>query len=393
MADKPDTVGQSRVLQPARLGDLLESLRTRGYELVGPTVRDGAIIYDTISGPADLPVGWTDEHGAGNYRLRRRDDEALFGYTVGPHSWKKFLFPPAALLWRASRDADGITIADDDDDVPRFAFIGVRPCELAAISILDRVLLQGEYTDPNYATRRRQAFIVAVNCAQPGGTCFCSSMNTGPEATGGFDLCLTEVIGSDAHYLLAKAGTEAGETVLADLPVRTATEEEMAAAAAVCADAAAHMGRTVDTTAIRDLLYRNAENARWNETATRCLACANCTMVCPTCFCSTVEDTTDLAGTHAERRRVWDSCFTADFSYLHGGSIRRSVRARYRQWLTHKLAAWQDQFGVSGCVGCGRCITWCPAGIDITEEIEAIRARDIGAPPVADSKETVHGDA
>jgi sulfhydrogenase subunit beta (sulfur reductase) len=133
------------------------------------------------------------------------------------------------------------------------------------------------------------------------------------------------------------------------------------------------MGRTMDTKGIKELLYRNYENPRWDDVAKRCLTCGNCTMVCPTCFCTTVEDITDLTGEHVERWRKLDSCFTMDFSYIHGGSVRSSPRARYRQWMTHKLATWIDQFGTSGCVGCGRCITWCPVGIDITEETGAIR--------------------
>jgi ferredoxin len=98
-------------------------------------------------------------------------------------------------------------------------------------------------------------------------------------------------------------------------------------------------------------------------------------MVCPTCFCSTVEDTTDLTGAIAERWQVWDSCFNADHSYLHGGYVRKTTGSRYRQWITHKLATWHDQFGMSGCAGCagcGRCITSCPVAIDITEELCAI---------------------
>jgi Fe-S-cluster-containing hydrogenase component 2 len=139
------------------------------------------------------------------------------------------------------------------------------------------------------------------------------------------------------------------------------------------------MGRSMDTTDIKELLYRNYDHPRWRNVASRCLTCANCTMVCPTCFCTTVEDVTDLTGNQAERWRKWDSCFTVDFSYIHGGSVRASPESRYRQWMTHKLATWIDQFGTSGCVGCGRCITWCPVAIDITEEVRAIRATDHAA--------------
>jgi formate hydrogenlyase subunit 6/NADH:ubiquinone oxidoreductase subunit I len=177
--------------------------------------------------------------------------------------------------------------------------------------------------------------------------------------------------------LLVEAGSEPGAQVLAAVPHRPAKPEEEEAAGRVVARTAGQMGRAMDTSDIKDLLYRNYEHPRWDAVAARCLTCANCTMVCPTCFCSTVEDVTDLKGEHAERWRKWDSCFTADFSYIHGGSIRATPRARYRQWMTHKLATWIDQFGSSGCVGCGRCITWCPVAIDITEEVRAIRETDV----------------
>jgi ferredoxin len=101
-------------------------------------------------------------------------------------------------------------------------------------------------------------------------------------------------------------------------------------------------------------------------------------MACPTCFCSSVEDTSDLTGEHAERWQKWDSCFNPDFSYIHGGEVRKTTASRYRQWMTHKLSTWFDQFGTSGCVGCGRCITWCPVGIDLTEEVRKMRQAEGG---------------
>jgi formate hydrogenlyase subunit 6/NADH:ubiquinone oxidoreductase subunit I len=244
---------------------------------------------------------------------------------------------------------------------------------LHAIAVQDKVFMNGKYVDPVYKSRRENIFIVAVNCGQAGGACFCVSMNTGPQATSGFDLALTEVLQNDRHYFVVEVGSEQGAAILRDVPHQTASEAEKAVVEKIVANTTAQMGRSLNTIGIKDLLYRNAEHPRWDEVATRCLSCANCTMVCPTCFCTTVEDVTDLTGEHAERWRKWGSCFTMDFSYIHGGSVRPSVKARYRQWLTHKLASWIDQFGVSGCVGCGRCITWCPAGIDITEEVRAIR--------------------
>jgi ferredoxin len=134
------------------------------------------------------------------------------------------------------------------------------------------------------------------------------------------------------------------------------------------------MARAMPELNLVDLLKENYAHPRWDDVAERCVTCGNCTMVCPTCFCFSVTDTSSLTGEDPERHRSWDSCFTMDHSYLHGGSVRVSGRSRYRQWMTHKLATWHDQFGTSGCVGCGRCITWCPAGIDITEEVAAIAA-------------------
>ena len=366
---------------------LFDALTAREYKLVGPTVREGAIVYDELHKDPDLPVGWTDEQEAGAYRLKRRADNALFGYVVGPHSWKKFLLLPELRLWKARRGENGFEIIETKNEIPKLAFIGVRSCELHAIAIQDKVMVEGKYVDPIYSKRREQAFIVAVHCGQAGNTCFCVSMKTGPKATAGFDLALTEVLEDGRHYFVVEAGTPRGAEVLEAVPHCNANEAEVATAHRISDDAAADMGRQLDTTGIKELFYRNYENRRWDDVAKRCLTCANCTMVCPTCFCTTVEDVTDLTGEHAERWREWDSCFTIDFSYIHGGSVRSSTKSRYRQWLTHKLATWIDQFGTSGCVGCGRCITWCPVAIDITEEARAIRDSEHAR------KEHVNGDA
>jgi ferredoxin len=370
------------VIAPEALDLVVSALRTRGYRVLGPTVRDGAIIYDDLESADELPIGWTDRQDGGTYRLERRADEARFGYAVGPHSWKRFLFPPRVRLWRAKLNGGTPAIDEEPLDETPLAFMGVRSCELHAIEIQDRVFIGGKHVDRDYAARRDGAFLVAVNCFEPGGTCFCTSMGTGPKVQSGYDLALTELLDRE-HRFLVEAGTDRGAEVLAELGGRSPVAADLDAAEASVESAAERMGRSMETFNLRELLARNLEHPRWEEVANRCLTCGNCTLVCPTCFCSAVEDETDLAGEEAERFRVWDNCFSVDYSYIHGGSVRPSGSSRYRQWMTHKLGTWHEQFGSSGCVGCGRCITWCPVGIDITEEVAAIRATEGDNAPVA----------
>jgi sulfhydrogenase subunit beta (sulfur reductase) len=356
---------------------LLSVLAEDGYRVIGPRIRDGTIVYDDIGSTADLPIGCCDEQEPGAYRLRKTDSPALFGYTLSPQSWKRFLFPPEIRLWQASHNGADLQILSDENEnhytAPRFAFIGVRPCELRAIAIQDRVFLSHDYPDPIYKARRENAFIVTVNCKQPGKTCFCASMGAGPQAREGFDLALTEVVDANHHYFVVEVGSERGAAVMESVPQHRASDDERQTAADLLDAAAQNMGRTLNTGGIKEVLYASYDHPQWDSIASHCLACGNCTMVCPTCFCTTVEDVTDLAGEHAEHWRKWDSCFTLDFSYIFGGSIRTSTKSRYRQWLMHKMATWSDQFDTMGCVGCGRCITWCPVGIDITEEVRAIQ--------------------
>ena len=372
-----DRANVTAVVAPEALDDLLGALRRRGLRVLGPTVRDGAIVYDDLERADELPIGWTDRQEAGTYRLERREDEARFGYAVGPHSWKQFLFPARLRLWRARANGGAPVVEEEPPDETPLAFIGVRACELNAIGIQDRVFTGGRFVDRDYAARRRGIFVVAVNCGEPAGTCFCVSMDAGPRVGEGYDLALTEILDGE-HRFLVEAGTPAGAEVLAELPSRPAENSDVSAATVVVEDAAARMGRTMDSIGLRDLLADNLEHPRWDDVAERCLTCGNCTLVCPTCFCTSVEDTTDLTGTEATRTRVWDTCFSLDYSYIHGGSVRASARSRYRQWLTHKLGTWHDQFGTSGCVGCGRCIAWCPVGIDITAEVAALRGEEAG---------------
>ncbi|GAA4475521.1 4Fe-4S dicluster domain-containing protein [Phytohabitans houttuyneae] len=352
------------------LDPMVAALREDAYRVVGPTVRDGAIVLDELETAAALPSGWGVDVGPGGYRLSRRADAAAFAHAASARSWKSYLHPPREPLWTAARDGEGgFAVREPDEDPVRYAFLGVRACDLRAIAVLDRVL---SVPGGRYARRRERVFIVAVNCTEPAATCFCAATGNGPAVGAGFDVALTELADPHGARYIAEAGSDRGVALLARLPGSPASETDVREARSAVAAAAGRMGRSLPAGDLRDLLAGTRTAARWDDVGNRCLTCGNCTMVCPTCFCSTIEDDTDLAGDTAHRTQRWDSCFDIDFSYLHGGPVRPSASGRYRQWLSHKLGAWHDQFGESGCVGCGRCIVWCPAGIDITEEVNAL---------------------
>ncbi|MCL4512356.1 MAG: 4Fe-4S dicluster domain-containing protein [Bacteroidetes bacterium] len=355
------------------LPQLFAALQSRGYTTVGPTLRDEAIVYDRIDSADELPIGWTDEQAPATYRLKKRDDNAYFGFNATPQSWKRYLYPPQRKLFSIKKNGKSLELLEEKDSNVKYAFIGVRSCELNAIMVQDKVFNSNEYKDDSYNSIRKNLFIAAVNCTQAGETCFCVSMKTGPKARSSFDLALTEVLTENEHYFVVEIGSENGASIMAQVDAAAVNENEIEEADKIIRQTESTMKRSMETADLPELLSENLEHPHWDEVAKRCLTCGNCTMVCPTCFCSTVEDVTDLAGQNAERFRRWDSCFTMDFSKVAGGSFRISPKSRYRQWLTHKLSSWVEQFGTSGCVGCGRCITWCPVGIDITAEVQAIR--------------------
>jgi ferredoxin len=371
MAQDLPRVSTHVVIPKPSLQTVFDNLRASGFGLIGPTVRDGAVVLDEITGIEDLPLGWAAEQAPGRYRLKRTHQQEYFGYGNSPQSWKRFLHLPQLRLLSVEKTDGKWVFKPVQEPIPQRALIGVRACEISAIGIQDRVFLSGEFQDPHYMRQRERIFILAANCGQALSTCFCSSMKAGPKVTRGFDLALTEL----SNAFVIEVGSEMGSEMMRETTWEPASAFDLGRAAQSAQNAERQIERQLTTDDLPKLLYDNLDHPRWDDVAARCLSCGNCTSVCPTCFCVTVQDTCNLTATAADRTRVWDSCFVGEFSHVFGGNIRPTIRSRYRQWLTHKLASWIDQFGTSGCVGCGRCITWCPVGIDLTEEVKAIREK------------------
>jgi ferredoxin len=361
-------------IRKENLKTVFEILQKR-YRIIGPRVEKGTVALAEISF-ADIPAGYRDRQGAGSYRLEEQRAEGVFTFSPGPDSFKKFLHPSSEKLFAFRKTAKTIVVENGAAEEKPMAFVGVRACDLAALGLLDKVFLEGPVREQGYERRRKDIFIAAVNCLHPGENCFCDSMGTGPEAKDGFDLAITEFPGS----FLVETGSAEGEKVLEKLPHDEARNPDLNEKRAGISRCREMIKKSMKTGDLPGIIYRNLEHPRWAEIAAKDLECGNCTMVCPTCFCNSSFDTfsaSAITGNFREfsgqRKRTWDSCFSKNFARVHGGNFRPTRRARYRHWMTHKLAYWIDQFGKPGCVGCGRCITWCPVGIDITHELEELR--------------------
>jgi ferredoxin len=360
---------ESGFLPRANLQSLLDLLLAEGYATIGPVAKDGAIQYRPVSQVSELPRGVEVEQAPGSYRLSQEEGERLFDWANGPQALKPFLFAPREPLWRATRGEDGgLKFEPVLPDPEPTAVIGLRACDLAALALQDKHFLGGAASDPHYQARREGLLAIGVDCSHPAATCFCASTGDGPSLSSGFDIGLSEL---DDGFLL-RSGTPRGKRLLAKLDLKPASKVQLNRQAKAEQVAIKAQKKGLPSRNLQGALFSRLATEHWEAVAKRCLACGNCTAVCPSCFCYSVHAEPSLDGAVSEQVRQWDSCFSEGHSAMHRHPVRPDILTRYRQWVTHKLGGWHAQYGRSGCVGCGRCISWCPAAIDIRDEVERV---------------------
>lgn len=344
--------------------DLLVQRLMADRRLYAPVRRGGEVVFDAV-------------RGAG---------EVLWEYTNTAKPPKALFFPPVERLMAYAASArDHNALREVPLDETPSAILGVRPCDLHALEVLDAVFLGGAYRDPYYAARREPTLLLALACARPRPTCFCHAVGGGPYAAHSADILMREA--GEAYLLegLSARGAAWLEAFAQEARLEGATEADLARAQEVEAQS---MARLAEMAPLAEVAPRFEalfdERDLWREIADKCLACGTCTYLCPVCHCFNIVDR-PLAG-GGERVRTYDACMYATFTlHASGHNPRPDQAARWRQRVMHKFVYLPQNVGRYGCVGCGRCIVACPVSMDIRQVLERLRRE------VSQAEEQPHG--
>ncbi|WPM32043.1 4Fe-4S dicluster domain-containing protein [Hydrogenobacter sp. T-2] len=359
--------GRSYLLSLEGIRELFEALKD-GYIVLAPKLRDGLIALSEVQSLEELPLGYRNIEAPGFCVIEKV--EGYFTYTHPYNSFKSFLHPTELPLIRVRKEREDLNFQTLVPEEKAMCLFDIRACDLSALKVLDTVFLyKNPHPDPYYASLREGLFVLAVNCSYATSTCFCTTMETGPEVKEGYDLLITEL----SEGFLTEVGSEKGKRIIEKVKdKREAEGKHFEEKRKILEKTELTMKRAFQTEGLTKRLYERMDAKYWEHIEKRCVACTSCTQACPTCFCFDIIERNNLELEESLRVRVWDSCFSPSFATVHRFNLRQSVHSRYRQWLMHKFAYWVGQFDCFGCVGCGRCITWCPVGIDIREEVRRI---------------------
>ncbi|MDH5376447.1 MAG: 4Fe-4S dicluster domain-containing protein [Candidatus Bathyarchaeota archaeon] len=312
------------------------------HRFFGPVDDDGATLFKQIKDPAELDLTFTNS-------------------TVPP---KALLFKQTETLFKFSL---GRSVKIDPVDITneRTIIFGIRPCDAKSLAILDQVF-KGDYEDPFYLTRRKNTVLIGLSCTQPGVNCFCTSFKDGPASSENVDVLLTDI--GEKYYVEVRS--DKGKHLIASMKelLRSAKAEDENNVTYVEEKAIAAITRNMNIEGMVNKLDKMFENSLWKTIAMKCLGCGVCTYLCPTCNCFDIQDETALE--KGARVRVWDSCMYPEYTLQASGHNPRPERVnRIRNRVYHKFNYCPKNYGVTACVGCGRCIDNCPVNIDIIDVI------------------------
>ena len=361
---------KARMIGKTELINFLAGLGSK-YDVFAPVKKDGAICFEPLSSTEDV----------------------VFDYPNSLRTPKEFFFPQAEVLFTfqgTERQTEGRETRDegretrDEGRKPQVLF-GIRPCDSKALLLLDNVFDQEDYQDPYYIEKRKNMVLVGLACRNPQSTCFCTSVGGGPFDKEGLDILVTELddnrcyveilTGKGEQLIAVPKGTPSGK----DSSFKTANKSDVQQVESVKKETEANLKFQISNfkfqivlEGLKEKLDGMFDSPLWDRIHEKCLGCAVCTYLCPTCHCFALLD--EKVSSQGQRIRNWDSCMFPIFTLeASGHNSRASNRERMRQRIMHKFNYFVENFGQTACVGCGRCLINCPVNMDIREIIQTIK--------------------
>ncbi|MGD0276344.1 MAG: 4Fe-4S dicluster domain-containing protein [Syntrophales bacterium] len=302
------------------------------------------------------------------FKALEKGEEPLVRYANSKNAPKNFFFPHTELMMKYTRTPKGMTFKEKGPEAPEAVLFGVRPCDARSLVLLDRLFDQEKYRDNYYIERRARITVISMACVHPPyATCFCTSVDGAPVSSDGADILITDV---EDNYLVEFL-SEKGQKYLSYFGNAAADEAAVARKEEIARQAASEIKSHIPAKEIKPILDVNFEHPFWNTIHQKCLACGTCTFLCPTCHCFDISD--EVKGADGIRIRNWDSCMFPLFTLeTSGHNPRTTQKERWRQRAMHKFKYYVDNFNAIACVGCGRCVMYCPVNIDIRKIVTDI---------------------
>ncbi len=284
-------------------------------------------------------------------------------YVIPDISAKAFAFPKIEKLFSYTKNKNEVDVQDINlENIPQRVIVGIRPCDAAGMESL-KAIFGWDPADPIFKTRLERTTFVGFSCTHSDDYCFCTSLEGGPGNTKGSDILLTK---TDTGDYIAEIITPKGEAIVALAPDLFQDAGDLKKESYL-----ADVPKRFEVSGLQDKVNAAFDTTAFDEYAMRCMGCAACAYVCPTCACFDIQDETK--GSKGQRVRLWDSCGAKLFTlHTSGHNPRETQGARWRQRLMHKFSYMPERLEVRGCVGCGRCSRSCPVDMNIAESLNKL---------------------
>ncbi|MEW6070064.1 MAG: 4Fe-4S dicluster domain-containing protein [Candidatus Thermoplasmatota archaeon] len=310
------------------------------------------------------------ENNIAKFSIINDGTKIFYEYSNSTIPPKQIIFPQSEVLFKFQLTRKITELQVPVTEGKEKIILWLRPCDAKSFLILDKIF-DSEYKDNNYINKRKTTTLVGLSCNSPSSNCFCTSIKGSPFSKENLDVLFTEL---DKSYYV-EVITKKGEELIEKAPrlFSEVSKEASIKKVELQAEAERKIVRSVEVNKITEKLKAIYESAFWDSIGEKCIACGICAYLCPTCHCFDINDEVSITRAKGARIRTWDYCTHQLYTLQASGfNPRPTQKYRVRNRVYHKFKYFQDNFNSTGCVGCGRCVEYCPVNIDVSEILSKI---------------------